>query len=223
MDQRNNISADKHYIMNKEIKSKIIAKMKSGHHNIQLMYLDIRLDMHIYNNDDGHIKISAFSRGHYVRENPDHRIMHKLADKNDPASCKGDGEMFLALTVIHCNEVFGRPIPYWLGGSTEWWRLRGVCIIKKACIKTERSYPVFEINNNDFLDWSNNIIAKHIGVNFVSEEETLSPERQYYNTCVLSGGRKLRTRKPRKTRRKILEKRRKNLEKRRRYRKTRKN
>ena len=69
---------------------------------------------------------------------------------------KGDGALFLSLMVRYCNDLFEN-IPVWIGGVTDWWRIKGVCAIKNACIKTERSGNAYEINNDFFL---NRLIVK---------------------------------------------------------------
>ena len=171
---------DKMETMIKEIKSKITKNMISNFQSVQLEYKDIRLDIIINNHNDGHINLSAFSRGHHVRENPEHRIMHRPSNIDEPASDKGDGSLFLALVVRHCNEVFKRPVPYWIGGVTEWWRIKGVCSIQNACNKTERSGTAYEIDNKFFMEWSDKIILD-------------------YNRSLL-GGKKLRKKKSRKKR-----------------------
>merc|ERR1711991_412137 len=95
---------------------------------------------------DGYIKLDAFSRGHYVREHLQHRIMHKPSEITEPASDKGDGSLFLALVVLYCNEIFNI-VPCWIGGVTDWWRIKGVCVIEGACIQTDRSKSAYEIDN----------------------------------------------------------------------------
>ena len=67
---------DKTEAMIQEIKSKITKNMISKFQYVELEYKDIRLEIAIHNRDDGHINISAFSRGHHVREHPEHSIMH---------------------------------------------------------------------------------------------------------------------------------------------------
>ena len=174
---------DKLDVMNREIKSKITDKLKSKFSLVELEYIDIKLDIIIADNKDGHITLDAFSRGHYVRENMKHRIKHAPSADGTPSSDKGDGSLFLALVVNHCNEVFGRRIPYWIGGVTDWWRIKGVCAIENACKKTNRSRHAYEINNDFFMEWSNNRISK-------------------FHDTISSGGKRLRKRKTRKARRK---------------------
>ena len=150
------------YDMLNIIKNNITHEMRNGFHSINLEYLDIKLDFYIDFGeiDDKHIYINAFSRSHYVRLHPEHRIMHAPAQEGNPASSKGDGALFLALTVLYCNKILG-DIPYWIGGVTDWWRIKGVCTIEKACVKTDRSRHAFEINNTFFIDWSLQILDNH--------------------------------------------------------------
>jgi hypothetical protein len=150
---------DKITKMNEIIKSKIKDNEMSGKRlvRINLQYLDIRLDLYLNYPNQNIITINAFSRGHYVRKNPEHRIMHRPSEEQESASDKGDGALFLALTVIHCNEVFSKRL-CWIGGVTDWWRIKGVCTIKDACKKTERSGHAYEINNEIFLAWANEIV-----------------------------------------------------------------
>ena len=123
----------------------------------ELQYLDIKLDLF---NIDNVLTINAFSRGHHVREHPDHRITHRAAREWEPASDKGDGSLFLALVVMRCNEVFSDKV--WMGLLGEWWHKKGVCKLKNACIKTERSGHMYEINNKIFLDWAKNKIKSFL-------------------------------------------------------------
>ena len=88
--------------------------------------------------------------------------MHRPSEMDEPSSDKGDGSLFLALVVTHCNNVFDRPVPYWIGGVTDWWRIKGVCSIQNACKKTKRSGTAYEINNKFFMDWSNKIIIDYL-------------------------------------------------------------
>jgi hypothetical protein len=187
---------DKLTKMNEIIKSKIKGNEMSGEKLVQinLQYLDIRLDLYLNYPNQNIISINAFSRGHYVRKNPEHRISHRPSKEQEPASDKGDGALFLALTVIHCNEVFSK-ILCWIGGVTDWWRIKGVCTIKDACKKTERSGHAYEINNEIFLAWANEIVI------------LFQPQAEH------GGGRKRRykrtnkKRKKRKTRRKTKKRR----------------
>ena len=127
---------DKLTKMNEIIKSKITGNEMSGEKTraIYLQYLDIRLDLYFNSPKQNIITINAFSRGHYVRKNPEHRIMHRPSKEQEPASDKGDGALFLALTVLHCNNVF-KNILCWTGILSDWWRIKGVCTIKDACKK----------------------------------------------------------------------------------------
>ena len=145
--------------MLKIIENKITPDMKNGFHYIELEYLDINLDFIIdfRKIDNKHINISGFSRRHHVRLHPSHRITHAPAKEGNPASSKGDGALFLALTVLHCNKVLGN-ISYWKGDLTDWWRIKGVCTIEDACVKTDRSKDDYEINNNFFIIWSLQIL-----------------------------------------------------------------
>ena len=156
---------DKLTEMNKIIETNITSNMFDGKINsVNMQYIDIRLDLFIVGNL---IKINAFSRGHYVRKKPWHRIGHRPARDDEEESDKGDGALFLALTVIYCNEKVENI--EWIGGVTDWWRKKGgrggVCAIKDACIKSERtgSGPgtPYEINNDIFLEWSKQKITEY--------------------------------------------------------------
>ncbi len=151
--------SDKLSKMMTEITSKITKDMSSAFHHIILEYIDIKLEMYTMNLEtkEGHIHILGFSRGHHVKEFPSRRIKFTPSKNTDPASDKGDGSIFLALTVKHCNDIF-QNIPYWKGSLSKWWTLQGVCSIQKACMVTDRSSPSQEINNDFFLEWSNKII-----------------------------------------------------------------
>jgi len=163
--------------------------------SVKLQYLDIRLDLYFSSNE---IIISAFSRGHYVRENPAHRIMHRPSEQEEPASDKGDGSLFLALVVIYCNNIFSN-IEVWIGGVTDWWRIKGVCAIKDACTKTERSGTAYEINNDDFLNWSKKILdASHIQ----DGEKLGGRKKRRKKTRRKRSNKKGRIKKKRKTKRK---------------------
>jgi len=144
------------------IKNNITSEMKNGFYNISLKYFDVRLDFFIDfdDKDNKHIYIDAFSRSHYVRLHPEHRITHAPAKESNPASSKGDGGLFLALTVLHCNKVLD-DVPYWIADVSDWWRIKGVCSIEKACTKTERSRHALEIDNQFFIDWSRKILDNY--------------------------------------------------------------
>jgi len=125
-------------------------------HSIELQYKDIRLDLNIKNNTCG---IIAFSRGHYVREHLKHRIMHRPALQHEPASSKGEGAIFLALVVLHCNTIV--PINWITRAVTEWWNLKGVCSIKDACTITTDGVT---INNKKFIIWSQKILMLPVDI-----------------------------------------------------------
>ena len=148
--------------MMREIQAKIKEDMIPGSHWIELKYKDIILELLIIKEEHGvsKIKLLAFHRGHYVKDHQHHSIGAKLPNDDVLASKKGDGALFLALVVKHCNEIFG-DIPLWIGGVTDWWRIKGVCAIKNACKKTEKSGYAYEINNEIFKQWANGIIQKN--------------------------------------------------------------
>jgi hypothetical protein len=97
---------------------------------IELKYKDIKLDIYIKNNT---FNISAFSRGHLVRKNPQFRIMHAPALTDDPASSKGDGAIFLALVIIHCSNYVS-DMEWSASSLSTWWYIKGVCEKLNACI-----------------------------------------------------------------------------------------
>ena len=167
---------DKLSKMMTEITSKITKDMSSAIHHIKLEYIDIKLDMSTMNLEtkEGYIHIYGFSRGHHVKEFPSRRIKFAPSKNTDPASDKGDGSIFLALTVKHCNDIF-QNIPYWKGSLSKWWTLQGVCSIQKACMVTVRSSPLQEINNDFFLEWSNKIINT-FNVTTLSKNKTSKAE-----------------------------------------------
>jgi hypothetical protein len=132
-------------------------------HDVELKYKDIRLDLNIKNNT---CFISAFSRGHYVRERPEHRIMHRPALHHEPASSKGEGAIFVALVVLHCNKFV--PIKWTTSSVSEWWNLKGVCSIKDACTITKDGVT---IDNKKFIIWSQTILMLPVDI----ELETIQP------------------------------------------------
>jgi hypothetical protein len=188
---------DKLTKMNEIIKSKIKGNEMSSERvvPINLQYLDIRLDLYFNSPEQNIITINAFSRGHYVRKNPRHRITHRPSEEQEPASDKGDGALFLALTVLHCNKVF-KNILCWIGVLSDWWTIKGVCTIKDACKKTERSGHSYEINNDIFLEW-----AWEVKLFQPQSEKSGGRKRRYKRTH--------KKRKKRKTRRKSKKRRRK--------------
>tara|TARA_B100000886_G_C20318734_1_gene447145 strand:+ start:185 stop:856 length:672 start_codon:yes stop_codon:yes gene_type:complete len=159
-------SLDKQYKieeMNKIIKSEITQNMISPHlRSVTLKYRDIKLDMLLKGNT---IKIVGFSRIDFVRTHPQYGIGIGIAQNGEPAADKGDGSLFLALVVIHCDEVF--TTPSWIILSpTEWWNIRGVCKYPQACLEIRTridntyniEYKEYQIDNRFFLYWSERII-----------------------------------------------------------------
>ena len=150
--------------MKKEIDEKFRMVDAQGRRiqEVNLEYRDIKLDLYLnkLGKDDSEIMISAFSRGHYVRENPRKRIMHRPSRVGEPASCPGDGSLFLALTVIYCSETLKPSV--WIGGVTDWWRRFGSPCYPPpdTCPQTEMSAPAYEIDSNKFLEWAYAVLEK---------------------------------------------------------------
>ena len=191
---------DKITKMNEIIKSKIKGNEMRFYGcvvPINLQYLDIKLDLYVNSPQQNIITIKAFSRGHHVRKNPEHRITHLPSEEQEPASDKGDGALFLALTVLYCNNVFRDKILCWMGVLSDWWRRKGgFCTIKDACKKTERSGHSYEIDNEIFLRWAT------WQVKFSHEDKKSGGRKRRYK-------RTHKKRKKRKTRRKSKKRRRK--------------
>ena len=139
-------------------------------HDVELKYKDIRLDLFIKNNT---CYINSFSRGHHVREHPEHRVQHPPALPSVPASSKGDGAIFLALVVLHCNTFV--PIKWSAGSVTEWWNLKGVCSITDACTITKDGVT---IDNEKFIIWAQKVLmppSLQIGEEIVAKDCHLYP------------------------------------------------
>ena len=73
---------------------------------------------------------------------------------------KGDGALFLALMVIHCNNIL-TSIPIWKGNLSEWWGIKGVCSIQNACTLQENGETL--ISNKYFLKWAFDIVTQNEG------------------------------------------------------------
>ena len=143
-------------------KFRMVDAQGSGIQEVNLEYRDIKLDLYLnkLGKDDSEIKISAFSRGHYVRKNPLKRIMHRPSRVGEPASCPGDGSLFLALTVIYCSETLKPSV--WIGGVTDWWRRFGSPCYPPpdTCPQTEKSRDAYEIDSNKFLEWAYAVLER---------------------------------------------------------------
>ena len=147
---------DKIQLINNEIKLKIKPVAQNKNSIVNLSYNDIVLNLYIQNiNGDMHIKIDMFfRRGYYLDE--DEREMEYLYGN---PSDKGDGALVLALTVKYCNQLYNNLNLYWiLVAPTDWWYLKGVCMIKDACKRSNKSSSSYEIDNNKFLEWSEQLI-----------------------------------------------------------------
>ena len=166
---------DKIQLINNEIKFKIKPVTQNKNSIVNLSYNDIVLNLYIQNiNGDVHIKIDMFfRRGYYLSE--DEREMAYLYGN---PSDKGDGALVLALTVKYCNQLYNNLNLYWiLVAPTDWWYLKGVCMIKDACKRSNKSNSSYEIDNNKFLEWSeqvivnkySNIINKKV-INYINNE-----------------------------------------------------
>jgi len=119
---------------------------------IKLEYKDITLKFLIKNNK---CIILSFSRGHFIRENPEHKIPFITPSEiGDPASLPGDGAIFLALVVIHCEKYIIEWSAYIL---SKWWEIKGVCSIPDACIKNVEKERII-INTEKFLIWAKTIL-----------------------------------------------------------------
>ena len=126
-------------------------------HDVELVYLDIKLELFIKNNI---CHIPALSRGHHVRQHIERRIMHAPAREGSPASRAGDGAIFLSLVVVHCNRM--NTVMIWTAGSlSEWWSKIGICSIPTHCIK--HADNKIYIDSAHFLSWANSILEKRGG------------------------------------------------------------
>ena len=167
--------------MCKIIEKEITSDMKNSFNSVSLQYLDITLKMYINNDEkEKYINIKSISRGHYVRKYPHHSIGIARADENNPASDKGDGALFLALTVLNCDKNFD--INYWLGDLNDWWWNKGVCTIKDACTKTEKDgREYYKIDNDSFINWSNNILKNYSPNHFSGGKRKKNKHKSYKN------------------------------------------
>lgn len=144
-------------------KDKTIQPEKSIIYDIELQYLDIRLDLYLVNlhNKSGKIKISALSRGHFVADNPLLRIQHRPWATGEPKSCPGDGSIFLALTVLYCFKYLMPPL--WTGDLSKWWSSKnGPCFLDDNCIKI--SEIEYHIDPFKFKQWADDTIQRNIVV-----------------------------------------------------------
>ena len=101
------------------------------------------------------------SRGHFIRENPEYRTSIAPSEIGAPASSPGDGTLFLALVVIHCEKHNIEWSAQYL--SKWWWKEKGVCSIPDACITNIEEGNII-INTEKFLIWAKTIIES---VNYI--------------------------------------------------------
>jgi hypothetical protein len=166
---------DKIQLINNEIKLKIKPVAQNKISIVNLSYNDIVLNLYIQNiNGDVHIKIDMFFRRGYYLDEDEREMAYLYGNPSD----KGDGALVLALTVKYCNQLYNNLNLYWiLVAPTDWWYLKGVCMIKDACKRSNKSNSSYEIDNNKFLEWSeqvivnkySNIINKEV-INYINNE-----------------------------------------------------
>ena len=182
---------------------------------VTIKYLDIKLQLFFLargrRGEGNEIHIMHLERGHYIREHPGMQVLTK---EGDPASEPGDGALFLALAVFHCNSLFGRDIEWRIspGCWNNWWKRKSGISVQHSVTQDDAGLDVYKIKREDFLSWAEKKISDH----------------QRAHQGLTGGGKKKRRykrtnkkRKKRKTRRKS-KKRRIKSKKRRRKRKKRK-
>jgi len=125
-------------------------------HNVELKYKDINLELYIKNNK---CTISSFSRGHYVRENPMNQQLHRAAFEHEEASDKGDGALFLATVVVHCNLLVGN-LEWNANNLTEWASRIGICT-PQTCRQTDSINYV--IDTDHIVTWANTVLGTRGG------------------------------------------------------------
>jgi hypothetical protein len=113
--------------------------------SINLKYKDITLTITPLS---GHkeIFINKFGRGQFIFENPQYRLTTAPKSSADRSE-KGDGALFLAITVKYCSTIY--PDYNWTGNFSKWWDLYVCNIIK--CTKNE---DMSMITMEDFLKWA---------------------------------------------------------------------
>ena len=131
--------------MNK--KSLMLSEMSKIKDNelIDLKYKDITLSITPLTKNKK-IYINEFGRGQFIYENPQYRLM-KAPKSSINTSEKGDGALFLAITVKYCSTIY--PDYNWTGNFSKWWDLKVCNIIK--CTKNEN---MSMITIEDFLKWA---------------------------------------------------------------------
>ena len=143
-------------------------------YGIDLKYLDIRLEL-TFKNDTCHI--IALSRGHHVRENPLHRMLHAEAPEGSPASRPGDGAIFLALVVTHCTHM--NPNVKWMVDPplNEWWSKMGICNFSSSSCYQGADGKIY-INSAHFLAWANYILQKRGGKRTIKSRKRKGKKRK---------------------------------------------
>ena len=141
-------------------------------YGIDLKYLDIRLEL-TFKNDTCHI--IALSRGHHVRENPLHRMLHAEAPEGSPASRPGDGAIFLALVVVHLSSM--NPNVIWkVDFVNDWWRKMGICRFAADCYQGDDGK--LYIDSDHFLSWANYNLRKTGGKRTIKSRKRKGRKRK---------------------------------------------
>jgi len=118
---------------------------------VEMRYKDIRLDVIVKGNK---CIIEIFLRNNHLVHNPTRRLLPAIKEFMVDGSDPGDGAIFLALFVIHCNSF--KPIQ-WKGVLSQWWFLENnICgSILNGC-KQDGEY--YLIDNTLFLQWAKRIV-----------------------------------------------------------------
>ena len=175
-----------------------------------IKYLDITLKLLFRARGRGNpvnvIEIYHLEREQYTREHPLQVGMQvrEIENPEDPVSEPGDGALFLALAVFHCNNVFEKfdDIEWRIHSScwNNWWKRKSGIPVQHSVTQDDAGLDVYKIKSKIFLSWALKKISDY----------------QRAHQGLTGGGKKKRRykrtnkkRKKRKTRRKSKKRRRK--------------
>ena len=174
---------------------------------VTIKYLDIKLELFFRargrRNPVNVIEIHHLEREQYTREHPLQVGMQVRAIENpeDHVSEPGDGALFLALAVFHCNNVFEKfdDIEWRIHSScwNNWWKRKSGIPVQHYVTQDDAGLDVYKIKSKIFLSWAHKKILDYQRAHQVGGKK----KRRYKRTN--------KKRKKRKTRRKSKKRRRK--------------
>jgi len=158
--------------LQKKIKSDVFDGR--GYALVTVKYLDIKLRLwftsnpvHGRRNPVNVIEIHHLEREQYTRENTIQVGMQVREKENpeDPVSEPGDGALFLALTVFHCNSLFDQfdDIEWRIHSScwNTWWENKSGIPVQHSITQDDAGLDMYKVKSKIFLNWAHKKIWDH--------------------------------------------------------------